>query len=245
MSRHLLVIGAQRCGTTYLYRVLDEHPEIAMARPMRPEPKFFLDRNQWTRGIEWYVQTYFGGRDSAVLGEKATSYLEFPEAAQRAGAMLPSAHIIVVLRDPVSRAVSNWKLSTASGLEDRPLQVALTENLQGPSRWEATKTSVSPFAYLERGRYVDYLPPWLDRFGDRVQIYFTDELFDAAGPSMIYNAVGVDALYRPDVLGRRVNAAEHPAGTLDTALLEELRAYFSDSDRRLTEVLGRPLPWAS
>ena len=42
VTRHLLVIGAQRCGTTYLHDLLDAHPEIAMARPARPEPKVFL-----------------------------------------------------------------------------------------------------------------------------------------------------------------------------------------------------------
>ena len=42
MAGHFLVVGAQRCGTTYLHDLLAAHPEIAMARPARPEPKAFL-----------------------------------------------------------------------------------------------------------------------------------------------------------------------------------------------------------
>ena len=62
------------------------------------------------------------------------------------------------LRDPVARAVSNWQLSTAHGLETRPLEQALVENLDGPARrGTPATTSVSPYAYLERGRYAEQL----------------------------------------------------------------------------------------
>ncbi len=82
VTRHLLVVGGQRCGTTYLHGLLDEHPEIAMARPARPEPKVFLSDELSGRGLEWYRSTYFAhATDEKVLGEKSTSYLEDPLAA--------------------------------------------------------------------------------------------------------------------------------------------------------------------
>jgi len=43
-KEHFFVVGAQRSGTTYLYNVLDEHPQIFMAKPVRPEPKFFFPK---------------------------------------------------------------------------------------------------------------------------------------------------------------------------------------------------------
>ena len=81
MIRHLLVIGAQRCGTTYLHTVLDSHEQITMARPANPEPKVFCSDELTRRGAEWYRETYFahaGGE--LLLGEKSTSYLEDPNA---------------------------------------------------------------------------------------------------------------------------------------------------------------------
>ena len=150
MTDHVLVVGAQRCGTTYLYRVLDEHPEIAMAKPARPEPKFFLDAEKCRKGLAWYEATYFAGaEDLPVHGEKSTSYIESPEAAERAAAMIPDAHALVMLRDPIDHAISNWRFSTESGLENRPLEQALTENLERPQPWDRSRFSVSPFAYLE------------------------------------------------------------------------------------------------
>ncbi len=245
MTRYLLVIGAQRSGTTYLYEVLDSHPDIAMAKPARPEPKFLLDPQQWRRGLSWYEATYFAGAGHVpVHGEKSTSYIESAHAASRAAALMPDMVIVALLRDPVARAVSNWRFSTASGLEDRPLHRALADNLDGSRDWSAQQTSVSPFAYLERGRYLECLEPWLAAFGDRVTIAFTDEVTrDAAAVAALFEAVAVDSTHRPALLGDVVNATDGPADELDTGLVDALRSYFSASDARLRAHVGRPLPW--
>ena len=164
MIRHLLVVGAQRCGTTYLHTLLDGHPQLTMARPANPEPKVFVSEELTRRGAEWYRETYFAhAEDEVLLGDKSTSYLEDPEAPIRAAGMLGEVHVIAILRDPVRRAISNWRFSTDNGLETRSLETALTENLAGPRPWDPERTSVSPFAYLERGRYLDYLVPVAER----------------------------------------------------------------------------------
>jgi hypothetical protein len=245
MTRYLLVVGAQRCGTTYLYQVLDEHPEIAMARPARPEPKFFLDVEKCRKGLAWYEATYFAGTEAVpVHGEKSTSYMESPEAASRAAGMIPGADALVMLRDPIDRAISNWRFSTASGLEYRPLQEALAENLERPQPWDRSKTSVSPFAYLERGRYVHYLTPWQRFFPGRLHVLFLEEFAgnaDAVG--RMYRAIDVDPAFRPPSLGATVNAAEPPASGIDASLAQRLLDYFKESNDRLRDGLGRELPW--
>ncbi|MCI0687886.1 MAG: sulfotransferase domain-containing protein [Sporichthyaceae bacterium] len=245
MTRHLIIIGAQRCGTTYLHSLLDAHPEIAMARPARPEPKVFLSDELAGRGRAWYESTYFAHAESqSLLGEKSTSYLEHPEAAARAAAVLGPAEIIVVLRDPVARAVSNWQFSTENGLEGRPLEDALRGNLDGTPAWDPVATSVSPFAYLERGRYATYLDPWFAQFPDTMHVRFFDELIgDDSEPTRLYKDLGVDPSFRPDDLGRPVNTSRDPAPDLDPGLVTEVRRYTADSDARLRRMLGRELPW--
>lgn len=245
MTRYLLVAGAQRCGTTYLHRLLDEHPEIAMARPARPEPKFFLDPNLFSKGLDWYEATYFSNAETVpVHGEKSTSYIESADAAERAASMLPDADVLVMLRDPVARAISNWRFSTASGFEQRPLDLALKESIGRPRDWDSTTTSVSPFAYLERGRYADYLEPWLQRFR-RVHLYCLEELAgNACAVAGMYKAMRVHTAFRPPSLETVVNAATPLEGEIETSLQLCLRRYFADSDARLQEMLGRPLPWA-
>ena len=136
--QHFLVIGGQRCGTTYLHTMLDAHPDITMARPARPEPKVFLDAEKSARGLGWYRETYFAhAAGEARWGEKSTSYIESAEAASRAAEVLGDADILVLLRDPVVRAVSNWRFSTDNGFETRPLAEAFEANLADSPAWDA------------------------------------------------------------------------------------------------------------
>lgn len=247
MTRHLLVVGAQRCGTTYLHSLLDAHPEVAMARPSRPEPKVFLSDDVVTRGLRWYHEAFFAHATSeALLGEKSTSYLDHPAAAARAARVLGEAEIVALLRDPVDRAVSNWRFSTDHGLETRPLETALRETLAAPTPWDPASTSVSPFAYLERGRYADALEPWLAAFPATTHVVLLHDLLDDDGAvGGLYADLGLDASYRPPDRDRPVNQSRQPRPDLPDDLLHVLREYFRDSDEALARMLGRDLPWPS
>lgn len=249
--RHLLVVGAQRCGTTYLHDLLAAHPDVAMARPSRPEPKVFCSPDLSARGRAWYQRTYFGHAEGErVLGEKSTSYLEYADAAARAGVVLGAPLVLAQLRDPVQRAVSHWAFTTDGGLETRPLHAVLTANLEGPlppdPAVRPVPTSVSPYAYLERGRYTDYLQPWVHRFGGDVILVLMEELVSEPDRvAEVYAALGVDPRFRPVGLGRPVNASAHRAPELEPALVARLRAYFGDSDAALERLLGRQVPWSA
>ena len=199
-ARHVLLVGAQRCGTTYLGAALDAHPEITLARPLRPEPKVFCDAELSARGHEAYDETWFGhaGAERLLL-DKSTSYLEDPEAPARAAAVLGTPHVVVVLRDPVQRALSNWRFSTDHGLETRDVEEALRADLEQEQQWDPGTTSVSPFAYVRRGRYVDHLAPWRSTFPDTTHVLFLEELL--ADPTVLtglVGALGVDPDLTPD-----------------------------------------------
>jgi len=250
VTRHLLVIGGQRCGTTWLHDQLDAHPDIAMARPARPEPKVFLSEQPAGRGLDSYRATFFAhATGESLLGEKSTSYLEDAAAPARAAAVLGAADIVVQLRDPVARAVSNWRFSAAHGLEERPLAEALEENLHGPREWDPTRTSVSPYAYLERGHYLDHLEPWYASFPDRVHVRFLEGgCLEGGVPhrtslASLYAALGVDPTFRPVGLNLRVNTSSGSAPQLEPALVRRLREHYLDSDTRLARHLREPLPW--
>jgi hypothetical protein len=243
--RHLLVIGAQRCGTTYLQSLLNSHPDITMARPARPEPKVFCDAEVSARGARWYRETYFAHASSEhLLGEKSTSYLEDAAAPARAAAMLGEPHIVVMLRDPVKRAVSNWRFSTKNGLETRPLETALRENLTQEMPWDPETTSVSPFAYLERGRYMDYLTPWMATFPNTMHVLVLEELVeDVAVMERLWKDIGVDAGAAPEPPYTAVNRSEGDPPALSEQLLGSLRSYYEASNRTLSAHLGRSFPW--
>ena len=245
MIRHLLVVGAQRCGTTYLHTMLDAHEQVTMARPANPEPKVFCSDEATARGAQWYRDTYFAhADDELLLGEKSTSYLEDPDAPARAAGMLGDVHVLVILRDPVKRAISNWRFSTDNGLETRSLETALSENLAGPRAWDPSRTSVSPFAYVERGRYVDYLDPWMSTFPATSHVLFLEELLeDGHLPDDLWAALGVAPELAPRGQEDAVNQSPGEPPVLAPEILGTLEEYFEKSNQALRAYLGRDLPW--
>ncbi len=163
MEGIFFIVGGQRCGTTYLYHILDGHPRIEMAKPYFPEPKFFLSAEQYSKGKEWYLKQYFPAHlEGKILGEKSTSYLEHPEAVERMHFLFPQAKILVVLRNPVDRSISNYFFSKSNGIETRSLTEVFLENK--PIELDSSLFSVSPINYVGRGHYKMYLEPYYSRF---------------------------------------------------------------------------------
>jgi hypothetical protein len=232
------IVGAQRCGTTSLATALDGHPQVAFAQPRRPEPKAFLQPG----AAEGYVERFYGAVDPGVRlrCEKSTSYLGSDLACSQIAAAFPDAHILVMLRDPIDRAVSQYGFSVASGVEDLPLAAALDPAAEDRP-WDTASISVSPYEYLRRGRYVDDLPRWLAAF-DRVHVLVLEDL--VAEPQrfdQLLAELGLDAAvsagFAPE---ERHNAGEGDLD-LDGATRARLADWFADANAELAELLGRPI----
>src|SRR5271165_1590244 len=100
-----IIAGAPRSSTTWLYVLAQRHPQLAMAEPMTPEPKFFLVDELWRCGLAYYSANWFDPLPAGrVLGEKSTNYLESAEAAERIYRALPWVKLVFLLRNPVDRA---------------------------------------------------------------------------------------------------------------------------------------------
>ena len=157
---NLLIVGAQRCGTTLLHNVLDSHPAIEMAKPVRPEPKFFLRSQASDLCSKTYIEKAFGRTNATVkyYGEKSTSYIDHVVALERIRSTLPNARIILMLRDPLLRAWSNYKFSRENGCESLSFIEAIeTEEARVAEGYTSSKTSVHPNAYLQRSNYCIYV----------------------------------------------------------------------------------------
>jgi hypothetical protein len=107
-----LYIGADRCGSTWILRVLSEHPNIVIPKIGTP---FFFDR-YYDRGWEWY-RNLFGTPDETVLaaGEFSHDYLFSADAARRIRSDLPHVRLLVSLRQPLEKAYSAHHLSRNAG----------------------------------------------------------------------------------------------------------------------------------
>jgi hypothetical protein len=238
---NLFIVGAQRSGSTYLYHILDNHPQVCMARPVKPEPKYFLNDELSAKGRDFYEKTYFSDctLGTCYFGEKSTSYIESLKAAKRIHGFYPSARIIMILRNPVERAWSNYCFSVSHGLEDLDFESALAAESRR-LREAAFLTSVNPFAYRQRGLYINYINDYLTIFNRRqIYVLILEEIVsNLAGVQNLYRWLGVDDGVVPTSLNDVVNSGYRNEEVPADAFRNLARGY-QQSLLRLEEYLGR------
>jgi hypothetical protein len=240
-----IIAGAPRSGTTYLYDLLDSHPGIFMAKPKTPEPKFFLDDEQFHRGFDYYCERYFaGGAGFVAVGEKSTNYLENPHVARRISELLSGVRLIFVLRNPVDRAYSNYRWSVQNGLESLGFVEAIQQEgvREGsyPDRWKYAR----PFSYISRGHYARLLRPYFELFHpSRIKVLLLDEI--EAAPAAVANDL-FDFLEVPPVrlsfdFTKRVNASTAADPGLPSDVVRQLHELYEAPNQDLAALLQRDI----
>jgi sulfotransferase family protein len=244
----LFIVGAQRSGSTYLYQMLDAHPEVLMAKPIRPEPKFFLDQSNILKGRDEYEKIYFSELNEMhkYIGEKSTSYIESSVVAKHIKGFYPEAKILIILRNPATRAYSNYKFSVSNNIETNTFKDAL--RLEATRLEQAPKhsSSVNPFAYYERGLYSKYISKYLNMFSsEQVKVIIFEEFVSNQNAiSELYEYLAVDSTFLPESLGGKVNSSAtnsfDESGGFEEVRLE-LLARYENSIRALESLLGKSL----
>ena len=235
---HFIIAGAQRSGTTLLYRLLDQHPDVEMSTPVRPEPKYFL-RGDASLDAQHYRKTLFPHhRDAHFLGEKSTSYMERSDVAANILATLPDVKIIFLLRDPVERAISNYKFSVENDAETAPIEDALAAEDERREDYDRAKFSASPYAYLARGHYHRFLEQWEAAVGrERIFVMLFEELVrDAATMQPLFQWLGAapfDCVMSEEPVNASSTTVEVP-----TQLRRELAEHFRASNELLEQRYG-------
>ena len=254
MTPSFLIIGAQRCGTTSLFRVLSEHPDLV--RPTMSKGIAYFDMN-YPKGERWY-RAHFpvaalarwraGGRPQTF--ESSGYYSVHPLAAGRIARDLPDVKVVLMVRNPVDRAYSAHRHESSRGFEDVPFERALElepTRIAGEAERMVADPTYESFehrhhAYLTRSRYAEQVQRFVDALGpDRVRVVDADRFFADPQPELT-------ALFA--WLGLRPWPVEHvdvwnarPGSPLDAELEERLMRYFEEPDRRLAELMGRLPSW--
>ena len=244
-----IIGGAPRAGTTWLYELLDRHPDVYMAKPLKPEPKFFLRDEVYAKGLAHYSQTWFAGADTRKMaGEKSTDYLESAPAADRIARDLPRAKLVFILREPVDRAYSNYLWSRMNGLETESFDTAirLEEDRERdlPDRWRFTR----PFSYFSRGLYARLLEPYFNRFmAHQILVARFEDIRErpAELAASLHRFLGVSP--RPGdveglgVVNPSVSELRGPDASIDR-IRRELAERYVEPNRRLVALLGPSFP---
>jgi hypothetical protein len=178
------ICGVQKGGTTALSRFLGQHPDIAM--PACKELHFFDDES-----IDWATPDY-GRLDSPFQGlsplrqrgDATPIYCYWPQAMERLRAYNPNAKLIILLRHPVLRAWSHWRMEVTRGCDSMPFSEAIRAS--GRERVRVARGGVHRvFSYVERGFYAPQIERILGLFPrQQLLVMRTDTLWSEFDASM-------------------------------------------------------------
>jgi hypothetical protein len=247
-----LVIGAQRAGTSSLYKYLGHHPLVIPS--LRKETEYLSRR--YGNGIAWYRAHFPLQRTSrrATTFEATPDYLYWPTAARRAATTLPDARFIVLLRDPTERAFSHYRHMVRLGFETRTFEEALQleeERIAGDrSALDRDEffyaRAYLRFSYFSRGLYATQLTRWFAEFPrDRFLIVFSDEFYRQTADC--YQRI-VRFLNLPPFLPTSFLNYSYRGRPRDDAQLEDstrlaLAARYAEATAELVELIGCDVPW--
>ncbi|WOK36509.1 sulfotransferase [Sphingomonas sp. C3-2] len=191
-----VIIGAIKAATTWVAHQLRQHPDLYLPGP---EPHYFS--TEYHRGPGWYGSLFAAAAPAQKIGEKSADYLSHPQAPARLAMKLPEARLIVLLRNPVDRAYSDYcmlfRRGTVTGDPERYLRTANPEDRR----------------FLDNGLYGQHLARYLDHF-PREQICTLLHEDVTRAPEQVIAAVsqhiGVPLTMAPAEMATRKNDSTTP-----------------------------------
>lgn len=235
-----IIIGSQRCGTTSLYTYLAQHPQILT--PIKKEMDFFSWHFQ--RGIDWYLAHFppMPQGEQFVTGEASPSYFDCREAPERLYSACPEAKLIVLLRNPVDRAISHFYRLKGLNWEARSLDRAISDEIERLNQNPEYIIGEEPGNYLARGRYIEFIKNWLAFFPqEQLLILKSEDLY--AGAATTVNHVLAFVELPEYQLSEYQNANPGAYPQVNESVRELLSDYFKPYNEELEEYLGRRFDW--
>lgn len=250
-----IIAGEAKCGTTSLYRYIVAHPDIIAAD--RKEPNNFIAcpgsmvmcRSHYPFMVSSWWQKNVLKRDF-VTGEASAEYFSRRNVAENISSRLPGVRIIILLRDPVQRALSDWNMLNRNGIlndsfediVDRSIDW-LSDNELRPILDDAGQHEHSTIRIVLRGIYINNLQRWMQLFDqDHIRVYSSEDLFrePQSITDDVYNFLKASPYALPEL--NQYRKGDYDTGNYADSL-RKLAIFYAPHNEKLFNVLGRRLPW--
>lgn len=198
---NFLIVGGQKCGSTTLHNVLVEHPEIFMSE--QKEINFFTLDEKYHRGVSAYAKHFEAAKSEIMIGESSPGYMVHSEVPARILEKLGPVKIVIILRNPIKRALSQYWDNR------RQLKESL-ELSQVIDRFLSDDYQPGVRGYFSRGVYMKYIERYEMLFGsDNIHVMIMEELIKKPQVTLqqLYQFLGVDTQVGLQTLPAAYNAS--------------------------------------
>ena len=231
-----VVIGVQKAGTTALFEYLSEDPGLSLADVK--EVHFFDDETlDWAAPDYGVYHAHFDWSRPQIRGEATPIYAYWPNTLERIDAYSPDIKLILMLRDPVARAWSHWRMETARGVEQAPFAWCIRQGRQRlfeTAPWGHHRE----FSYVERGFYGAQLDRLYDIFPrDRVLILRAEDLSRDPDATLRQVSAFLGVQAREPVAHRTAHVGPEMGGP-GSDDIAHLREVYRQDQKRLEELAG-------
>lgn len=250
-----IIPGEAKCGTTSLYRYMMEHPDVFPAD--RKEPNNFIQYPQSMVYMKSHYPLMFGKivREKVfsrkfVTGEASAEYLSRPRVPRHIAALLPDVKLIVLLRNPVTRAHSDYQMLKRRGLIQEPFETIVRRGIEwlsnpglAPLVEAAAEAEHNPVRYMRKGLYAESVARWLECFPRESFLFLKSEsFFDDPQKTLkaVFDFLGLPGHRLREFDVKRKGEYDAP---IDPALAEEMAEFFRPHNERLYGLLGEDFGW--
>lgn len=236
-----IIIGAQKGGTTSLSLNISKHPDIYINKtedPRLAEPHFF--DIYWYKGIDFYKKKL--NYSKQVVGEKTPDLMYLPHTFPMIQSINPYVKLIIILRNPIHRAYSAWKLNVKYFGE----KMTFNEAIENEMLYKLTEVKTffnSITHYLQRGLYyhqIKELYRWFPK--QNILILLSEDVKNNMEGE--YNRV-YQFLNLPQMDNVKYNThfESDSKDSIDTALYNKLKIFFMEDVKKLEKLINMKTKW--
>ena len=248
-----LIIGAAKSGTSSLYEYLNHHPSIIPC--VVKEPNYFTV--YYDRGLDWYkscfpfkIQKIITQGQKFIVGEATARYYWYPFATERAHSVVPEAKIILLLRNPIDRSYSHYKMRFNNRKVKQSFEEEIRDELKNlEGEWEKMLNDKSYFSfkfnsngYLSKGLYINYIKKWFEFYPkNQILVIKAEDFF--SDPEKITNETLEFLGMRPLKLKKYEIMRKGLESQLKPETRQKLVEYFKPYNQHLYKFLERDFGW--
>ena len=242
---NFIIIGAQKSGTTSLENYIAQHPQVIPA--IKKETHFWY--RDFDKGINWYLAHFppIPKSEKFITGEATPNYLENYQSAERIYDVFSEVKLLVILRNPVDRAFSQYNHWIRLNWDDRSFETAINSELEilrkNPEKPQGDKNYwQQPGNYIGRGIYVEFLKQWLVVFPrEQILILKGENLYQKPVETMkqVFQFLELPEHQLSEY--RKLNPGNY--SPINDEMRQKLSEYFQPHNQRLEEYLGIQFNW--
>ncbi|XP_073943858.1 heparan sulfate 3-O sulfotransferase-A [Choristoneura fumiferana] len=262
-----LIVGVRKCGTRALLEMLYLHPMVQKASG---EVHFFDRDENYALGLEWYRSKMPLSFKGQITIEKSPSYFVTPEVPERVRAMNSSVRLLLIVREPVTRAISDYTQLRSRATPSAPAHAMMPSHPAPDAAKPFEHLALSPdgsinIAYrpIAISLYHAYLHRWLEVFPrEQILVVNGDLLIEDPVPQLrriekflgLEHKIGRRNFYFNETKGfyclrndttdkclRETKGRKHPR--VDPAVVTKLRKFFIQHNQRFYDLVGEDLGW--